>query len=49
MANTQPYRLAFFSTADDGCPAFAADVEFDDAEAGTEVSWGVRLDGPPGA
>jgi 1,4-alpha-glucan branching enzyme len=35
--------------ADDGCPAFAATVEFDDAEAGRTVRWGVRLDGPAGA
>ena len=37
------------TTGDDGCPAFAATVEFDDARAGEEVAWGVRLDGPQGA
>ena len=36
-------------TADDGCPAFSATVHFDDDQAGHEVSWGVRLDGPEGA
>jgi 1,4-alpha-glucan branching enzyme len=36
-------------TADDGCPAFAATVGFDDAEAGRVLRWGVRLDGPQGA
>ncbi|HEV2759603.1 MAG TPA: alpha-amylase family glycosyl hydrolase [Acidimicrobiales bacterium] len=33
-------------TAEDGCPAFTATVQFDDAQAGQEMSWGVRLDGP---
>jgi 1,4-alpha-glucan branching enzyme len=32
--------------ADDGCPAFAAEVEFDDADAGRNLQWGVRFDGP---
>lgn len=36
-------------TADDGCPAFGATVEFDDSAAGDQVAWGVRLDGPQGA
>lgn len=31
--------------ADDGCPAFTATVELDDALAGSEVAWGVRVDG----
>jgi 1,4-alpha-glucan branching enzyme len=35
--------------ADDGCPAFAATVAFDDLLAGEKHRWGVRLDGPPGA
>jgi len=35
--------------ADDGCPAFAATVEFDDAQAGQRFQWGVRHDGPSGA
>jgi 1,4-alpha-glucan branching enzyme len=35
--------------AEDGCPAFAATVSFDDGQAGKQVSWGVRLDGPAGA
>ncbi|MEX5270569.1 alpha-amylase family glycosyl hydrolase [Kocuria sabuli] len=34
---------------EDGCPAFEAVVEFDDAMAGNELRWGVRLDGPAGA
>ncbi len=34
---------------DDGCPAFTATVEFDDAQAGQEMRWGVRFDGPQGA
>src|SRR5690349_15594117 len=34
--------------ADDGCPAFAARVEFEDARAGEPMRWGVRLDGPSG-
>ncbi len=32
-------------TADDGCPAFTATVEFDDTRAGQQEAWGVRLDG----
>jgi 1,4-alpha-glucan branching enzyme len=32
--------------ADDGCPAFLADVEFADADAGRNMQWGVRFDGP---
>jgi 1,4-alpha-glucan branching enzyme len=35
--------------AEDGCPAFAATVPFDDGQAGQGVQWGVRLDGPAGA
>jgi 1,4-alpha-glucan branching enzyme len=35
--------------AEDGCPAFAAAVHFDDALAGQKHRWGVRLDGPAGA
>jgi hypothetical protein len=35
--------------ADDGCPAFTATVQFDDGQAGQQVQWGVRLDGPAGA
>jgi 1,4-alpha-glucan branching enzyme len=35
--------------AEDGCPAFAATVSFDDGQAGQRVFWGVRLDGPAGA
>jgi 1,4-alpha-glucan branching enzyme len=35
--------------AEDGCPAFAATVSFDDGQAGQRVLWGVRLDGPAGA
>src|SRR2546430_15904393 len=35
--------------ADDGCPAFASTVEFDDARAGQMIRWGVRFDGPSGA
>lgn len=35
--------------AEDGCPAFAATVRFDDGQAGQRVHWGVRLDGPAGA
>ncbi|MGI8685694.1 MAG: alpha-amylase family glycosyl hydrolase [Acidimicrobiales bacterium] len=31
--------------ADDGCPSFATTVQFDDALAGQEMAWGVRLDG----
>jgi 1,4-alpha-glucan branching enzyme len=31
---------------DDGCPGFAATVQFDDALAGRSFRWGVRLDGP---
>jgi 1,4-alpha-glucan branching enzyme len=34
---------------EDGCPAFEATVVFDDAMAGQEVRWGVRLDAPSGA
>ncbi len=34
--------------ADDGCPGFGADVQFEDARAGEQVRWGVRLDGPGG-
>lgn len=37
------------TTGDDGCPAFTASVEFDDADAGKEALWGVRVDGPQGA
>ena len=32
----------------DGCPAFEADVAFDDAQIGTVFRWGVMLDGPAG-
>lgn len=32
--------------AEDGCPAFAAEVEFDDAQAGWGFHWGVIADGP---
>jgi 1,4-alpha-glucan branching enzyme len=35
--------------AEDGCPAFAATVRFDDGQARERVLWGVRLDGPAGA
>jgi 1,4-alpha-glucan branching enzyme len=35
--------------AEDGCPAFAATVAFDDAQAGQTVRWGVRADGAQGA
>ena len=35
--------------ADDGCPAFAVTVEFDDAQAGQVIRWGVRFDAPAGA
>jgi len=35
--------------AEDGCPAFAATVLFDDSQARQVVQWGVRLDGPAGA
>lgn len=35
-------------TADDGCPAFQVSVNFDDALAGQEIWWGVRMDGPAG-
>jgi len=35
--------------AEDGCPCFTADVDFDDSEAGKKFRWGVRLDGPSGA
>jgi hypothetical protein len=35
--------------AEDGCPAFAVTVPFDDGQAGQRVQWGVRLDGPAGA
>jgi 1,4-alpha-glucan branching enzyme len=34
--------------AEDGCPAFELAVNFDDALAGQEIRWGVRLDGPAG-
>jgi hypothetical protein len=34
--------------ADDGCPAFAVTVEFDDAQAGQVIRWGVRFDAPAG-
>jgi 1,4-alpha-glucan branching enzyme len=34
--------------AEDGCPAFTAEVQFDDSEARRQVRWGVRLDGPQG-
>jgi 1,4-alpha-glucan branching enzyme len=32
----------------DGCPAFDAEVGFDDSAVGTVFRWGVRLDGPLG-
>jgi 1,4-alpha-glucan branching enzyme len=32
--------------AEDGCPCFAATVDFDDSEVGKRFRWGVRLDGP---
>ena len=35
-------------TAEDGCPAFTAMVDFHDSEAGTQRHWGVRFDGPGG-
>lgn len=35
--------------AEDGCPAFTATVNFNDADAGKTHRWGVRADGPPGA
>ena len=35
--------------AEDGCPCFTADVDFDDSEVGKKFRWGVRLDGPSGA
>ena len=35
-------------TADDGCPAFAATVELDDADIGHTFRWTVRLDTPSG-
>ncbi|WP_221937551.1 alpha-amylase family glycosyl hydrolase [Arthrobacter sp. KBS0703] len=35
-------------TAEDGCPAFELNVNFDDVLAGQEIRWGVRLDGPAG-
>lgn len=35
--------------ADDGCPAFAVTVGFDDAQAGQVIRWGVRFDAPAGA
>ena len=31
---------------EDGCPAFAATVQFEDGQAGQRVQWGVRLDLP---
>jgi hypothetical protein len=31
--------------AEDGCPGFAATVQFDDGQAGQRVRWGVRLAG----
>lgn len=34
--------------AEDGCPAFEVTVNFDDALAGHEIRWGVRVDGPAG-
>ena len=34
---------------DDGCPAFIARVELDDADATRTFRWGVVLDGPQGA
>src|SRR5438046_918103 len=34
---------------EDGCPAFTATVQFDDAEVGQVFHWGVLLDGPAGA
>ncbi len=34
---------------DDGCPAFTATVQFDDAEVGKLFRWGVLLDSPAGA
>ncbi|WP_091564877.1 alpha-amylase family glycosyl hydrolase [Arthrobacter sp. ok362] len=37
------------TVADDGCPAFEVAVDFDDALAGQEIRWGVRLDGRAGA
>src|SRR5215472_7279489 len=32
--------------AEDGCPCFTANVEFDGSEVGKQFRWGVRLDGP---
>jgi len=34
---------------EDGCPAFAVTVPFDDSQRGQKFRWGVRLDGPAGA
>lgn len=34
--------------AEDGCPAFTATVDFDDARAGETHRWGVRFDAPAG-
>jgi 1,4-alpha-glucan branching enzyme len=34
------------TTAEDGCPAYRATVEFQDSEAGKSFNWGVRLDAP---
>lgn len=36
------------ATDEDGCPAFAAEVVFDDSAIGAVVRWGVMLDGPLG-
>jgi len=33
-------------TAEDGCPAFVATLQFDDSEVGTTFQWGVRVDTP---
>ncbi|HSC89745.1 MAG TPA: alpha-amylase family glycosyl hydrolase [Polyangiaceae bacterium] len=35
-------------TAEDGCPAFEAQVELDESELGKEFRWGVLFDGPSG-
>lgn len=34
--------------AEDGCPCFTANVDFEDSEVGKRFHWGVRLDGPSG-
>lgn len=36
-------------TGDDGCPAFIARIDLDEADAARTFRWGVVLDGPQGA